>query len=94
MKAAGKILFVVLSFAALFVLEYDYTSAHMGQDPFVPDTCPLCASFSATDYVDSYSGELLFLGFMVCTGIVATIAFMLPRYLGNPLIPGRSPPLA
>ena len=92
MKSPGKILFILLSLAALFILEYDYTSAHMGQNPFVPDSCPLCASFSATDYVETFGGELLFLGFLVCTGSVAVTVFLLPRYSGNPLIPGRSPP--
>jgi len=92
MKKLYLLLFIALSLLSLFIVEYDYTCGHMGVNPFKPDECPLCASFSSTEFIPLFLYLILFLGMVQITGIVTVYRCpFIPDFFFTAFT-GRSPP--
>lgn len=85
-------IFLILSFFALLHVSGDYVCGHMGENPFISMTCPLCAAFNSVEM-----GHTLLMSFLVFDNqqIIAFINYedyfpLLYSYLT--VISNRAPP--
>ena len=91
---SGKLrtLFILLSLLALFVIGFDYVCGHMEENPFLPDTCPICASFHSTELGYLLIFLLMFLGILPLTGFISLHSSCSVISLHLSTFSNRSPP--
>lgn len=85
-------IFLILSIFALLHVTVDYVCGHMGENPFNPTTCPLCAAFNSVEL-----GCSLLVSFLVFDNqqIVAFISYedYFPQFYPHlTVISNRAPP--
>ena len=87
-----RIILFLLSFLSLFIIGYDYVCGHIGDNPFEPKYCPVCAIFNSIELGHLLSIDLLFFGIFSLTGFIVlqSTFFNVPLYLS--IHPSRSPP--
>lgn len=79
-------LFLLLSLFTLVLIGADYVCGHMGENPFLPNKCPLCAAFHSTElnHILLFSiltyGILPVLGFFIINDLFSTISIYLTTY--------------
>jgi len=92
MKRKTFVFLLFLSLLALFVVDYDYVCGHMGEDPYVPEVCPICASFNSTELGHLFVFILLLLGIFPLIGLFTPTNIFSFKLIHLSNLPARSPP--
>ncbi|MBN1292759.1 MAG: hypothetical protein JXB48_13040 [Candidatus Latescibacteria bacterium] len=94
MSTFRKILILLMSLLALFVILYDYEYGHLGENVLNPEWCPLCESIQSTELGHLFMVYLLFVGILTLLGFLDSSNEIAVSSLYFNLTSQRAPPYA
>ncbi len=86
-------IFLLLSFLALLIISLDYSNGHMGQDPFIINTCSLCVAYSMLE-LGEFSIDYLHVFVSTTTIEYTKLQRFLPLSYYETITSPRSPPFS
>ena len=88
-----RFIFFLLALLALLLIISDYVCGHTGDNPFIPNTCPICKIYQSTALAQLMLVPTLLFGIFPLIKIVKLSSWFLPIffYLEIPCL--RGPPL-
>ena len=87
-----RIIFIVLSFIAIFIIDFDYVCGHIDENPIKPDWCPICELSKSTELGHLVLFILLFIGIFLLIRFQKFTSLILPLSIYHSISPNRAPP--
>lgn len=85
-------IFLFLMFCALVVLLSHAAIGHMGENPFIPNACPLCSAIGSFALGQLFLASLLVNALLQVIGIIPSDSWLPARSLFHFSISLRAPP--
>jgi len=88
-----RVILLLLSFLALFVINHDYVCGHLNENPFHSDKCPICKLFQSTELSPLLIVYKILFGILTVITYVCIIRTFSPLSIYLTTFSYRAPPL-